>query len=292
MFTCADTFFSNLLPCSMSLQIAALNSGSNGNCYYIGNENEAVLVDAGISCREIEKRMKNIGLSIRKVKAIFVTHEHSDHIKGIPSIVKKYSIPVYLSTPTHHQIHLRLKRATVIPFRAYEDISIGAISIKPFPVPHDAADPHNFIVSNEVVKFGVFTDIGTLNHHVIQNFRECHAAILESNYDEEMLETGRYPMMLKNRIRGGQGHLSNSQAAKLLVDYKPAFMSHLLLGHLSKNNNKPEIVESLFKSLSGNTRVIIASRYKESDVYTISSKSDTAAIPSYRSPNPVQLKLF
>ena len=119
---------------------------------------------------------------------------------------------------------------------------------------HDAGDPHSFIVTYEKTKVGIFTDLGIVCDELIKNFKLCHAAFLEANYDEKMLEEGTYPLHLKNRIRGGEGHLSNKQALQLMIDHKPAFMSHLLLSHLSKNNNDPELVSNLISRVAGNTK--------------------------------------
>ncbi|HEY1165247.1 MAG TPA: MBL fold metallo-hydrolase, partial [Chitinophaga sp.] len=184
----------------MSLSITSLNSGSNGNCYYIGNDKEAVLVDAGISCRETEKRMRRLGLSMLRVKAIFVSHEHTDHIKGIPVIAKKYKLPVYITDATLRSGGLPLHAEQVVSFKAYEPVQIGGLSVTAFPKFHDASEPHSFIVGNGQVNIGVFTDIGVACEHVIQHFQLCNAAFLETNYDEQLLENGRYPWYLKNRI--------------------------------------------------------------------------------------------
>jgi phosphoribosyl 1,2-cyclic phosphodiesterase len=253
----------------MSLFISSLNSGSNGNCYYIGNQHEAVLVDAGISCREIEKRMTRSGLSMRKVKAVFVSHEHSDHIRGIDTISKKYKLPVYITESTYNGSRLRFDRELMKPFRAYDPLHVGGLTITAFPKMHDAAEPHSFTVEGEGVKIGVFTDIGSSCEHVVHNFKQCHAAFLEANYDEKMLEEGSYPYYLKQRIRGEKGHLSNMQALELFTVHKPAFMSHLLLSHLSKDNNSPKIVHELFTQHAEETHIVVASRDKESEVYNI-----------------------
>lgn len=275
----------------MSLFVASLNSGSNGNCYYIANQDEAILVDAGLSCRETEKRLRRLGLSLENIKAIFITHEHSDHIHGIPSIIKKHKIPVYITTST--LLKSQLKNTEAYDFKAYEPIAIGKLMVRAFPVLHDASDPHNFIISNETVNVGVFTDIGNLTDHVIQNFKQCHAAFLESNYDIELLETGRYPQALINRIKGGYGHISNNQAAQLFTEHGPEYMSHLFLGHLSRNNNSPEIVKNLFNSIARPTEIIIASRYKETKLYSIHGSSKNKNSQFYSGViSPVQLELF
>jgi phosphoribosyl 1,2-cyclic phosphodiesterase len=185
----------------MSLFITSLNSGSNGNCYYIGNEHEAVLVDVGISCRETEKRMKRLGLSIQKVKAIFISHEHSDHISGVPVLAKKHNIPVYITPKTLLYLHINPDEYEVINFIAYQPVIIGELTITAFPKFHDAIEPHSFIIACRDITVGVFTDIGSACQHLIAHFSKCHAAFLEANYDDEMLDKGGYPYHLKRRIR-------------------------------------------------------------------------------------------
>jgi phosphoribosyl 1,2-cyclic phosphodiesterase len=253
----------------MSLFICSLNSGSNGNCYYIGNQHEAILIDGGISCRETEKRLKRVGLSMQKVKAVFVSHEHGDHIHGVPALSKKFKLPVYITPETLKNSRLDISEERVFFFRAYEAVQIGNLSVTGFPKLHDAQDPHSFIVSGSAINVGVFTDIGQPCEHVTSQFKKCHAAFLESNYDEMMLENGGYPYPLKNRIRGGKGHLSNSQALELFLRHKPPFMSHLFLSHLSRDNNRPKIVRELFGKSAGRTEIIIASRDRETRVYPI-----------------------
>jgi phosphoribosyl 1,2-cyclic phosphodiesterase len=276
----------------MALQVASLNSGSNGNCYYIGNKREAVLIDAGISCRETERRMKRLELSIEKVKAIFITHEHADHINGLLKLVKKHKIPVYITKPTRHHPLLGWCEGTAIHFQAYQTIQIGELEITPIPKFHDASDPHSFLISDNAVTVGVFTDSGRVCNDLIKNFKLCHAAFLESNYDEEMLMNGDYPMHLKNRIRGGLGHLSNKEALQLFLTHRPPFMSHLFLSHLSKNNNTPEIAESLFKSVSGETQIIVAPRNEETELYTIATDQPSLRLKSRIHASDFQLTLF
>ncbi|MCJ8211567.1 MBL fold metallo-hydrolase [Mucilaginibacter sp. RS28] len=280
----------------MGLYIASLNSGSNGNCYYVGNEQEAILVDAGISCRETEKRMARIGLSMDNVKAIFVSHEHSDHISGIPVLAKKYQLPVYVTPGT--QYHGRLTHDTLIirRFAAYEPVMIGGLNITAFPKFHDASEPHSFTVSFNNTRVGVITDIGSACEHVVKCFSTCHAAFLEANYDEDMLMNGRYPWHLKRRISGGNGHLSNRQALELFKQHRPDYMSHLLLAHLSKDNNNPELVKNLFDEHAGQTEIIVASRYNETPVYYVCGEQPANTVSQRREimqrQAPVQFSLF
>ncbi|HTF17613.1 MAG TPA: MBL fold metallo-hydrolase [Chryseolinea sp.] len=259
----------------MSLFVASLNSGSNGNCYYVGSDDDAVLIDGGISCREIEKRMKRLGLSLRKVKGVFISHEHGDHIHGVASLSKKHHMPVYLTAGTRAAGNIRLMDEHVHLLSSDTTVTIGALRITGFSKRHDASDPQSFLISSDTVNVGIFTDIGVACENVIANFRQCHAAFLESNYDELMLDQGRYPLALKNRIRGGRGHLSNKQARQLFMTHRPAFMSHLFLVHLSQNNNHPRLVRDTFYPVAGDTQIIIASRERESKLFHIRNQASS-----------------
>ncbi len=277
----------------MALFIASLNSGSNGNCYYVGNKQEAVLIDAGISCRETEKRMLRLGLSIKKVKAVFISHEHSDHINGLPVLARKHQLPVYITHLTRPCVKLEGDDYTLLHFNAFEPVAIGEMQIIPFPKMHDAVDPFSFVITYNNLKIGVFTDIGVVCNHVRAYFAQCHAVFLEANYDEEMLEKGNYPYHLKNRIRGGSGHISNKQALDLFVNHRNKHLSHLILSHLSKNNNKPELVEAIFKEQANETNIIVASRYQESMVYKIDGELGTDKLTSpFSIANSYQTNLF
>ena len=262
----------------MSLFIASLNSGSNGNCYYIGNDREAILVDAGLSCRETERRMRHCGLSPDKVKAIFISHEHGDHIRGLDVLSRKYRLPVYISGNTLSHSRLRLDNQLVQPLNGLRPVEIGGLSITAFPKHHDAADPHSFIVTGNNVCIGVFTDIGVVCEQLVRHFKMCHAAFLEANYDETMLERGSYPYHLKRRISGGKGHLSNTQALELFNAHRPQFMSHVLLSHLSKDNNSPELVAELFNTHAGPTEVVIAGRFAATAVYEVKNLAVPAGL--------------
>jgi phosphoribosyl 1,2-cyclic phosphodiesterase len=275
----------------MQLFISSLNSGSNGNCYYIGNQQEAILVDAGICCRQTEIRMKRLGLSMDKIKAIFVSHEHSDHIRGLEVLAKKYKLPVYITPQTLRNSRVYLPKAQVISFEAYQPVAIGELSITAFPKYHDATDPHSFTITHQGLTVGVFTDIGMPCEHVIRHLSGCRAAFLEANYDEEMLEKGRYPYYLKKRIRGGKGHLSNKQALQLFTSCNPSSMSHLLLSHLSHENNCPTLVKELFSAHAQETEIVVASRFCETPVYTINHTGLSNAAPVRMGSMATQLEL-
>lgn len=259
------------------LFIASLNSGSNGNCYYVGNHEDAILVDAGISCRETEKRMLRLGLSMQKVRAIFISHEHTDHIKGLCTLAAKYNLPIYINQGTLAGCRFNLRADLINNLINGEPVHVGNLQIISFLKLHDASDPCSFVITCGATKVGVFTDIGAACEQLTYHFKQCHAAFLETNYDDELLQKSAYPYFLKKRISGGRGHLSNAQALELFTTHKPSFMTHLLLAHLSKDNNCPELVSNLFTQHADGTEIIVASRYQETQVYTI---FEPKAVPS------------
>lgn len=262
----------------MSLYLASINSGSNGNCYYVGTSSEAILVDAGISCREIEKRMQRLGLEVSAVRALFITHEHSDHIRGVEVFSKKFSIPVYISKGTHQNSKLFIREDLLNYFEDNCSIQIGELEVQAFRKFHDAADPYSFMVRGNEINVGIMTDIGHACEQVISAFRQCHAAVLEANYDEEMLMQGHYPFYLKKRISSNEGHLSNLQALELFKQHRHEQLSHLILGHLSRENNSPQLVQQLFSQQAGNTNICVASRDYETELFHIQTSGDAKLV--------------
>ena len=253
----------------MPLYIASLNSGSNGNCYYVGNGQEAVLVDAGISCRETEYRMQRLGLSMQTLRAVFISHEHTDHTRGVQVLARKYSLPVYITAATEQNSKLWLDPQFTRYFSSHEPIPVGNLMVYPFPKRHDAAEPHSFSVRYKGITVGVMTDIGSACEQVKEHFSQCHAVFLETNYDEKMLEQGHYPQFLKNRIRSDEGHLSNRQALELFLEHRSPSLSLLLLSHLSEHNNHPQLVHELFSRHANGTHVAVAGRYRETEVFRV-----------------------
>jgi phosphoribosyl 1,2-cyclic phosphodiesterase len=272
----------------MSFFFASLNSGSNGNCYCVGNDTDIVLIDGGISCKETEKRMSSIGLSLKKVKAVFVSHEHIDHVKGIEVLSQKHNIPVFLNEKTLMGASNFIPKNAAKLFITGETISIGELLVHTFSKKHDASDPISFVVEYKGLRIGVMTDIGSICENVTHHFQLCDAVILESNYDDELLEKGKYPYLLKKRISGDHGHLSNEQALDLFVKHRSARLSHLMLGHLSQENNHPSIVHDLFSKNSTNTHISVASRKEASGIIVLGNETHKKAAPN----SLMQLDLF
>ena len=278
----------------MSLRIASLNSGSNANCYYIGSNKDAVLIDAGLSCRETEKRMKRLGLDISLVKAIFISHEHDDHIAGLPVLSKKYGLPIYITNTTLLNCRFELQKERICSFSHSMPVTIGELSIIPFLKSHDAQDPHSFIISANSVHVGVITDLGYACKHVIKHFKLCDAAFLESNYCDQMLTDGSYPLHLKRRISGRKGHLSNDQALEIFLKHKPGNLRLLILSHLSQNNNHPDIVSKMFSQHANGVKVVVASRHRETELFSIERTHIPRSAKTVRKlqENKAQLSLF
>lgn len=276
----------------MPVYFASLNSGSNGNCYYVGNESEAILVDAGISCRETERRMRKLNLQLNRVKAIFISHEHSDHIKGLYQLARKYSLPVFISEKTLQYAGLKNDGLQFQHIQHGASIKIGSLNIKAFSKHHDAADPYSFVIEQGGTRVGVFTDIGHPCKEVIHHFSRCHAVFLEANYDDAMLQNGNYPYHLKKRISSNKGHLSNQQALELFLKYRSAKLSHLILSHLSKENNDITLVESLFKQVAATTQIAVATRFEETVLWNL--PVSTRMVPGKMKPvkHSLQLNIF
>jgi len=251
------------------LEICAIASGSNGNCYYVGNNKEAVLIDAGISCKQILLRMKERNLSPSKIKALFVTHEHSDHMRGVRGINKKLQIPIYLTAITYYGSYRNLRPDDPKLFVPGDVITVGDFSIHSFLKNHDASEPCSFRVQYKEKNIGIFTDIGEPCDNVTHHLQMCDGLFLESNYDEKMLWEGSYPYFLKQRVASNVGHLSNKQAFELLHKYASENLKCVFLSHLSKENNTPEIAYGFMLPFTSRFDVKLTSRYEAGEVYQL-----------------------
>jgi phosphoribosyl 1,2-cyclic phosphodiesterase len=242
----------------MSVRMTVLASGSRGNCTVISSSGASILVDAGISCRETIKRMKAAGEDPHQLKAIVISHEHSDHVSGLQVLARKLKVPVYMSEATYQSWRRFTHDAEGKPvtlerrehFHVGRSFSIGAITVTPFTIPHDAADPCGFTFKADGVKIGVATDLGYLPYSVKDHLRNCDGLMIESNHDLEMLRNGPYPWMVKQRVMSRVGHLSNSALAEFLQTDYDGNAAFLVLAHLSEQNNHPELArETAYQAL-------------------------------------------
>jgi len=250
------------------VEVCSIASGSNGNCYYIGDQNEAILVDAGINCKQILLRMEERKLDPGKIKAIFITHEHVDHIRGARVLSGKLKVPVYLTRGTYNSLN-DYYRPVVFRFVSPNmPISIGPMVVYPFLKKHDASEPCSFRIDISGFSVGVITDLGTEETVVAEHIRQCKVLFLESNYDEKSLWEGPYPWPLKKRIASDSGHLSNKQAFAIVEQHADNLLDTLFLSHLSAENNTPELAANAFHTVSEKYKVIVTSRYEAGKVYS------------------------
>ncbi len=251
------------------LEICAIASGSNGNCYYIGNETNAILVDAGISCKQILNRMKEKALKPEKLKAVFISHEHSDHMVGARVLAKRLHIPVYITAKTYNGSYKNLRPDYPKFFTPDAEILVDEFTIYTFLKNHDASEPCSFRIEYKGKNVGVFTDIGNPCENVRTHLQKCDVLFLETNYDEKMLWEGSYPWILKRRIASDYGHLSNRQAYELLNNHAGENLKCVFLSHLSRENNKPEIAYNEIKSFENRFEIKLTSRYEATEIYRL-----------------------
>lgn len=249
--------------------LCALASGSNGNCYYIGTGNEAVLIDAGIPARRILERLKRCQLNPNTIRAIFITHEHGDHVSGARVLSRRLNIPVYLTRNTFQSLYGSHRPHSICFFSPGNAIQIGGIVLYPFLKSHDAAEPCSFRVEAEGIQTGVITDLGMADEDVISQLKPCHVLFLESNYDESMLWSGSYSLPLKQRIASDKGHLSNDQAFALLNTHAGKGLREIFLSHLSGENNTPQKVMECFKPLEKKYSIRLTSRHDAGEVVVL-----------------------
>ncbi|WP_430815157.1 MBL fold metallo-hydrolase [Carboxylicivirga sp. RSCT41] len=251
------------------IKVCAIASGSNGNCYYIGTEKEAILVDAGISRRQIMKRMKELRLDIGRVKAVFISHEHSDHIKGLRVLCDMHGIEAYLTRDTLQKAHRNYHPQSAHVFNAGDSVKVGAFMVHSFSKKHDAIDPTSFRVEVEGQHIGVMTDIGAACDKTREHLSKCDIVFLESNYDEQLLDEGPYPYYLKQRVKSDHGHLSNKQAVELVEEMAGAGLKTIFLSHISADNNRVEIAMNAFRHLSDRYNILPTNRYAPSEIVTV-----------------------
>ena len=238
------------------MRFASLGSGSKGNSTVVESDTACVMVDCGFGLRNACTRLERIGKSPEDLTAIIVTHEHSDHWKGIGALSAKYNIPVYLSAGSLKAKEIQSGEALFNCIDSHKDFYVGDVCIKPVPVPHDAREPIQYILSNGKVQLGILTDLGHFTPHVVSSYSKCDALLLECNYDDDMLLDGPYPRFLKDRVSGMYGHLSNRQAADLLLALDLSRLKTLVIGHISAKNNDVSLIKAAIEPLCGEDIVL------------------------------------
>ncbi len=226
------------------ITFASFSSGSNGNCYLLSNENTAFLIDAGIGARTLKKRFAEIGLALDKLSFILVTHDHIDHIKHLGSLASRNNIPV-LATPAvheslrYHPCTAGMLKGLICEILPGEIHCRPGVEITPFNVPHDATETVGYHINFFGERFTIITDVGSVTDDVIKYSRLATHLVIEANYDKKMLSDGEYPLYLKKRISGGNGHLSNDETAKALERICHPGLKNIFMCHLSEKNNDP-----------------------------------------------------
>jgi len=234
----------DLFSCLSPFVFCSLSSGSDGNSYFVGCDSHGILVDAGISAARIKKMLKEIGYEMRQVKAVFVSHDHIDHIAGLQTLVNRYGIPLFAHPDCLKGIFENKSTRLVNKNLCHEfdEVNdIAGIRVEPFPVSHDGKGCHGFFLEHAGHTLTIATDLGYISDSNADFLKRSDSIVIESNYDNDMLWQGTYPYPLKKRISGEQGHLSNGDAAAFVVANYRSSMKNIMLGHLSANNNKPEL---------------------------------------------------
>lgn len=226
------------------LNFCSLYSGSSGNSLFVETENTKLLVDAGVSCKKIESALTDININPNELDGILITHEHVDHVQSLGTLSKKFNLPVFVNQETLDAMPKqkdKISENNINLFKVNEKFEVGDLTINPFSIPHDAANPCGFNIYNDNKKLSIATDIGHMTNDILRNLEESLFIMLESNYDPEVLRCSRYPFHLKSRISGSLGHLPNEMAGKTIAHLLKSGLKTAMLGHLSKESNFPEL---------------------------------------------------
>ena len=265
------------------MQLYSIASGSSGNCIYAGTDKEGVLFDAGISFKRIKEGLEVQGLSLENIRAICITHEHSDHISGLGPILRKVPIPVYATAGTIEAIWEKTNMNNISPalfhsVRPGEETELAGGVVRSFPISHDAAEPVAYKFACDGRRMAVVTDLGTYDEVTTASLQQMDAIIMEANHDIRMLEVGPYPYPLKQRILGKNGHLCNEASGQLLCALLHDHMKTIMLGHLSKENNLPELAyETVRLEITNGDnpyraddfRILVAKRSERSEIIEV-----------------------
>ena len=265
------------------MRMCSIASGSSGNCIYVGSDDTHLLIDTGISKKRIEEGLKRLEIKGDELNGILITHEHSDHIQGLGVFSRKYEIPVYATPGTIEGILSysglgRMPEGLLHPIHTDEAFVLGDVTVNPFAISHDANEPSGYRLECGGKSVAVATDLGKYDDYTVEHLQNLDAVLLEANHDIHMLEVGGYPYYLKQRILGDRGHLSNELSGRLLCDILHDDLKHIVLGHLSKENNYAKLAYETVKlevTLADNDYrgedldMFVASRDTVSDIITV-----------------------
>ena len=257
------------------LKFCSLYSGSSGNSFLVQSKNINILVDAGVSGKKIVDALASINVGMENISAILVTHEHSDHTQSIATLSKKYNIPVYANKRTWDALcdkKSKISENNICYFNNNKPFNLDDLTILPFDIPHDAADPCGFSISDSESKVSIATDIGHITTSILDNLKDSNFVLLESNYEPDVLKCSSYPYKLKQRIASPIGHLSNIEAGKT-INYLADFgVKNIMLGHLSHENNFPELAyKSVLEQIDHkDLNLNVASRFEPSKLFEVS----------------------
>jgi phosphoribosyl 1,2-cyclic phosphodiesterase len=233
------------------VRFCSLGSGSSGNALVVECGATRVMMDCGFTLSGTKERLQRAGLEPRDIAALVVTHEHDDHIGGVARFAKRHAIPVYLTRGTGQWLPPDFPAVLVRYIDPHTPFAIGDVAVDPFPVPHDAREPVQYVFSDGASRLGVLTDLGIPTSHVQEKLTGCHALVIECNHDLDLLMAGAYPYALKQRIAGRFGHLDNATAGHLVASLERGNLRHLLAAHLSRENNRPELAVAALAAAAG-----------------------------------------
>jgi len=263
------------MPFDDAISVCLLASGSRGNAIYISDGRASILIDVGLSGVEIQRRMTARDLDPQQLDGIVVSHEHNDHIQAVGILARRFKLPVYISANTYAAAQKQLgKIDTIERFNCGTPFQVGSLELHPFSISHDATDPAGFTVTSNGTRIGIATDLGIVTSMVKTHLQDCVALIIEANHDRNMLAEGPYPWPLKQRIQSRSGHLSNDDTSQLLHEVLHDGLTHVILAHLSEQNNTPDkALQAVQQSLAGTgVDLSVAVQDSCSKVYTFRTK--------------------
>ena len=246
------------------MKFASLGSGSKGNATIIDTEHGCLMIDCGFSIKETARRLERVGKSPQDISAILVTHEHSDHWKGVLPFASKFSIDVYATAGCYRAVNVSPGTSKLLKvICSHSEFMINNVHVLPIPVPHDANEPVQYIFSYDQYRLGILTDVGNITPYIVEQYNNCSGLLVEANHDIELLQAGAYPKFLKDRVAGQWGHLNNHQTASLLSAIDQQSIQKLVIGHISESNNNSARVKQAIEDVFPRSEKIIYANQNE-----------------------------